>query len=314
MPMSLTTRRRLLRALQILVAAGLLVLVWQIADGAEALTLLAGANGWWLAAAVSALTLQTFVSAARWRVTAGQLGLTIPPGRALREYYVAQIVNQTLPGGVLGDVGRAIRSRSERGLLASSQAVILERIAGQLALYAIMLVAVATTAAISGGLEWPWQILAAVTVLSAVVMLLVTMLGAVSRRHQGKLTRLVAGLLSQVARVWWAPAVRWRQLFYSFATALLNILGFTFCAWAVGADLALSAALALVPLVLFTMLIPVTVSGWGLREGAAALLLPLAGLLPTEGLAASAGFGLVFLLVSLPGALFLAGSSRAVTS
>ena len=53
------------------------------------------------------------------------------------------------------------------------------------------------------------------------------------------------------------------------------------------------------------MLLPVTVSGWGLREGAAAALFPLAGLTAAEGLAASVAFGVVLLVIALPGIAFL---------
>ena len=103
----------------------------------------------------------------------------------------------------------------------------------------------------------------------------------------------------------WAPGVWWRQLVYSLATTKLNITAFLISAWSLGADVSVAEALVLVPLVLLTMLIPVTVSGWGVREGAAAALFPLVGALPSEGLATSVAFGLVFLASSLPGIAFL---------
>ena len=87
----------------------------------------------------------------------------------------------------------------------------------------------------------------------------------------------------------------------SLGTALLNVAGFACCAAAVGLALPPATALALVPLILLTMLIPITISGWGLREGAAAALLPLAGATAAEGLAASVAFGLAVLVAALPG-------------
>jgi hypothetical protein len=61
-------------------------------------------------------------------------------------------------------------------------------------------------------------------------------------------------------------------------------------------------------MILLAMLIPLTIGGWGLREGAAAWLFPLAGATAAEGLAASVAFGLVFLCVALPGLFFIAGA------
>jgi glycosyltransferase 2 family protein len=61
--------------------------------------------------------------------------------------------------------------------------------------------------------------------------------------------------------------------------------------------------LALVPIILFAMLVPLSVSGWGLREGAAAALFPVAGATAAEGFATSVAFGLAFLVAVLPGAV-----------
>ena len=72
-----------------------------------------------------------------------------------------------------------------------------------------------------------------------------------------------------------------------------------------GVELGLVATAALVPLILFTMLIPISISGWGLREGAAAALLPSRGATASGGLAASVAFGLAFITAVLPGFLFL---------
>ena len=53
------------------------------------------------------------------------------------------------------------------------------------------------------------------------------------------------------------------------------------------------------------MAVPITISGWGVREGAAALLWPLAGLPAEQGVALSVGYGAMVFLASLPGALVL---------
>ncbi len=64
--------------------------------------------------------------------------------------------------------------------------------------------------------------------------------------------------------------------------------------------------------VLMTMLIPVSVAGWGVREGAAALLWSVVGLTPEEGAAISVTYGLIVLVAALPGvtALVLPSAGR----
>ena len=131
------TRAFWMKCLRLAVTAIILVMLWQAVDGPAAIALLLQADPILLALAVLALTAQTVLSALRWRLTARALGQIIPVGRALREYYLSQIVNQSLPGGVVGDAGRAVRARHEAGLKRAGQAVLFERLAGQLALFAV---------------------------------------------------------------------------------------------------------------------------------------------------------------------------------
>jgi uncharacterized membrane protein YbhN (UPF0104 family) len=292
-----------LRAVQIAVALGLLALLWHVADGAAALRLLSGANPWWLLAGAAALTLQTVLSALRWRLTAAQLGIALGRAAALREYYLSQVVNQALPGGVVGDAGRALRSRQAAGLMPAAQAVMFERLAGQIALFVVMATGFAATRVVHGGLDWPPALAWAVALLVAAGVIVPLLLWALVR--QGRAARLGR----QGTALWlalFAPQVRARQAALSLATVLCNIAGFGFCIWAVGVALPIPAIMALAPLILLAMVIPLTISGWGLREGAAAALFPLAGVSASDGLAASIAFGLVFLATVLPGLALLA--------
>lgn len=295
-------RRALVVAAQALVTIGLLALLWQVADGADALDVLLGVNPWWVAAALVALTLHTVLAAERWRLTAGALGLPLGRGYALREYYLAQLVNSTMPGGVVGDAGRAVRSREHSGITIAAQAVVVERFAGQVAVLATMALAVTVTTLVPGGLEWPaWMLgLAAALTLGSLALLGVLL---AARWLPGRVGPRVAELsrtaaIALVGRRVWLP-----QLALSAGTTACILLAFWFCTLAVDLSLPFGAIVTLVPLILLTMLVPITISGWGLREGAAATLLPLAGATASASLAASVVFGLAGLVAVLPGLL-----------
>src|SRR5690606_25586209 len=213
--------------------------------------------------------IQIALSAWRWRYTANRLGVAIGFGFAFREYYLAGFLNQVLPGGVMGDVNRAWRhSRSGRRLqqLAIVHAVVLERLSGQLVLVPVVLIAVFWLwwsgqlnsqfgdAGVSLNLGY-WLILPALAVLG---VLLVSMTG--------------------------------------FGTSVLVLLTYmaVFVLMAAGMDLFAGGTpwlllVALCPLLLLAMVVPVTVSGWGVREGAAAILWPLVGLPAEQGVALSVG-------------------------
>ena len=292
------------KAVQITVAVALLALLWHATDGPDALHRLASSDLRWLALALLALTLQTLLSALRWRVTARQLGITLGTRRAIAEYYLSQVVNQSLPGGVIGDAGRAVRSRGEAGLMAAGLAVMFERLAGQIALMATFAVAFVVTVLMPGGLDWPgWVAVPVATVLGVSLLLPgLVIAGALLPGAPGQALRRARATLH---RALLARDVLVTQSVLSFGTTVCNLAAFAFCARAVGVNLGLAAVAGLVPLVLFAMLIPISVSGWGLREGAAAAVLPLAGVTASGALAASVAFGLAVLVSVLPGLVFL---------
>lgn len=277
-------------------AVVLMALVWRMVDGAEVAARLRELRPGWVVVAVVLLLLQTVLSALRWRLTAARLGHEMGLRRALREYFLAQVVNLALPGGVLGDAGRAVRAGVVAGLERAGQAVVFERLAGQAALVAVVLMAALVVSLAPGGIVLPGAILAGLSVVAAILLMaggLVVLAGADWPR--------VAGWRAAAAQAVFARGVWPQQVALSLGTVAANLLAFAACAAAVGVWLPFGAVLVILPLVLFTMLVPLTIGGWGLREGAAVVLFPLAGATAAEGFAASASFGVVFLLTSVLG-------------
>ena len=96
-------------------AAVLVVLAWQLGtgpfvDGVLATSPLAVL----LALVVTAGT--TWCCAARWSLVSARLGQPVPLRTAYVAYYRSQLVNATLPGGVVGDLHRGLR-HGWRGVL-----------------------------------------------------------------------------------------------------------------------------------------------------------------------------------------------------
>jgi uncharacterized protein (TIRG00374 family) len=282
------------------VAVGLLVVLWHVADGPQAARSLGGASWPWLVLAVVALTLQTLLSALRWRLTARQLGIDLGGVHAVREYYLGQVVNQALPGGVVGDVGRAVRARAQAGLMASGLAVMLERLAGQIAMALTLAVAVLATVAVPGGVDWPaWLLVPVLALLAAMAALPVVLL--LATRLPGRAGRAATGFGSALVRVFGDRRALPAHMMLSLGTTVCNLAAFALCARAVDVALDPITVVALVPVILFAMVIPLSIAGWGLREGAAVVILPVAGVAAGDALAASVAFGLTFIMTTLPG-------------
>lgn len=291
--------------LQLAVTIALLVWLWRMADGEDLLRRLGQAHLGWVAAAL-ALTVPNIVLAAlRWRYTARQVGADMGLGAAVREFYMAMFLNQVLPGGMAGDAIRAWRhgrSSAAGGSMGPAiRAVVIERIAGHLALGASVLAGMAFWATLPGALPelriWG-PILGAVAVLGAAVAAI--MLFA-RRGAGGRIERF----LRDSRRALFSRRTLGTQLALASLVTLSCLAVFYCAAHAVQAPVSVFHLLVLVPTLLLSMSIPISVGGWGLREAVAVALWSMAGLPGEEALAASVAYGLLNLLGSLPGALML---------
>jgi uncharacterized membrane protein YbhN (UPF0104 family) len=82
-------------------------------------------------------------------------------------------------------------------------------------------------------------------------------------------------------------------------------------ATAVGVEVELIHVLVLFPPVFLVSLLPISIAGWGVREGAMVAALSLVGVDEASALAVSILFGLGVLLVGLPGGLvWFAGKGK----
>ncbi|MDT4909602.1 MAG: hypothetical protein QOI69_2843, partial [Pseudonocardiales bacterium] len=95
-------------------AAILAVLVWHLGT-APFLDGIGRVDGGALAAAAGITVLTTVCCAWRWSLVARGLGVAISLPAAVAAYYRSQFLNTTLPGGVLGDVHRAVSHGRDAG-------------------------------------------------------------------------------------------------------------------------------------------------------------------------------------------------------
>lgn len=295
------------------------VLAWRL-DTGQLLDRLATLSPGWALLAVAIGVPQVVLSAWRWRMTSQQIGIPLGWTTAIREYYLATFLNQVLPGGVMGDAARAWRQGHNHAAAAESRrwpavrAVILERASGQAVLFGVALVAVAASPALRGGLAELWRKIADEFSSSGDAAFPVAALlfaGAiVTAGIIFALTRTVAGPLlvpfwRDLRRALLSVTIWPAQLFGSLMVVATYIVVFLCAAQAVGIDRPLGVLLPLIPPLLMAMAIPLTVAGWGLREGVAALIWPLAGLPAQEGVVLSITYGLLILAGSLPGLVII---------
>lgn len=285
-------------ALNIIVSLGVLALVLLWAGTGSVMAQLRDASMTWLMSSVAALTVITLLMAKRWQIVARAFDINISLPRAITEYYIAQLVNLVLPGGMVGDVTRAVRARHGANLTLAAQSVAAERIVGQGAMFLLLGIGLLMALFIPGGIAWPaatWLV-----IVGGVLVLLVTVL--LSRRSDttAKFLRLTINRLTK-------PSVA----ILSLIIAALLIFSFYACARATGTLVPPAGWVTLLPLILSAMLIPLSIGGWGWREGAAAALFPLIGATPSAGIATGIAYGAMMMIAAMPGFFFMWRSSAA---
>lgn len=280
------------------VSVALLWLVFRRVDVGDVLDGLSALRPGWVVAGLAVSVVQVVGLSWRWRYTAGRLGIELPMRAAMGEYYLSILLNQVLPGGVLGDVSRAWRhARTGAPTGSAVRAVVLERASAQV---------VMTLTAIVSVLWLPWASAlargaAALAGVTAVVLALLWL-----SKHGGRAPGSLAGRLwDDTHRALLSPGAFAVQAASAILVVGSYVVVFLVAARAVGAGTSLLRMIPLVAPVLMTMLVPVTIAGWGIREAAAAALWSFAGMRPEDGAAISVAYGLIVLASSAPGVISL---------
>jgi uncharacterized membrane protein YbhN (UPF0104 family) len=279
-------------AARLAASVALLWIVFRVVDGSAVVARLASLHVGWVIAGLAITVLQVVLLAWRWRYTAAWLGIDLPLRVALAEYYLGILLNQVLPGGVVGDVSRAWRhARTDVPTKPAVGAVVLERVSAQVVMTLVALLSV--VALVTGD--------AALVLLAAPVLIA----AGVAIARSGPADRIATRVFGDARSALLSGAAVLAQLLSAAAVVASYIVVFLMAARAVGVDTPTTTMLPLVAPVLMTMLVPVSIAGWGLREAAAAWLWATAGLTPEDGAAVSVAYGLLVLASSAPGLVVL---------
>ncbi|GAA4986690.1 lysylphosphatidylglycerol synthase transmembrane domain-containing protein [Actinopolymorpha pittospori] len=258
-------------------------------------------DGWALAVALGIGALTTVCCAWRWSLVSGGLGVRLPLGTAVAHCYRAVFLNSTLPGGVLGDVHRAVRHGRDAGDVGRGiRAVVWERTAGQVVQAGIALAVL---------FAFPSPVRSYLP--AATGLVLAGGLGAV----------LLVRAVSRSGHARWAQALRTTRadvhdgllahgkwlgvLLASTVVVAGHLATFLVAARTAGATAPLSQLVPLTFLALLAMGVPANVAGFGPREGVAAWAFGAAGLTAAQGIATAMVYGALVLVASLPGAAVL---------
>jgi uncharacterized membrane protein YbhN (UPF0104 family) len=263
----------------------------------------------WLLAAVVATAAGIVLSAVRWQRVLLALDLPARIRSLVSHSFAGLFVGNFLPSTIGGDVLRVTRLSATNGDPQRTFAsVVLERLSGWIVLPLISLMALAVN---PGLLDLGLASTVVVAVSVVTLALLATVLLLVSSPRLGRrlqhsegwvgFARAVHVGMDQFRR---RPAAAVQVLISGLAYQLVVVLAAFLASEALDLHLGWTAVMAFMPAVAILQVLPITIGGLGVREGAFVLFLSQSGLGATTSQAVALGLVIygINLVVSLAGA------------
>ncbi len=261
---------RLLKLLiKIVLSAGLIWYAFRNVDVAAAMTYLRGVPSSAVVAALAVLFLGFIIAALRLRLIFHLLGYGCTPVKALEVVLIGGFFSQTLVSFVGGDamrIWRMVEARTPLGLAAKG--VLFDRVAGFSGLIAIILFSlprlleVVSHPTMRAGL-----IVGLLVAIAAILALFFTWLMPVALRRW-RVLQWVAELSQVAFAILRNKAALLMLVALSVGIHLLNVLAMYLIARGLEIEVGIVTAVVLLPPVLLLSLLPISVAGWGVREGA----------------------------------------------
>jgi hypothetical protein len=258
----------------------------------------------WIALGLLLLLIQVFVLALRWRQIVIRCGAGLPLPQAFRLSMIATFFNQTLPSSVGGDAVRIWLLGKQSNWRVAAYSVFLDRVIGVVALAVLVIVCL------------PWTLELVRNPVGRAALLLigwgciaagVAFVGLAWQRlsilQHWSLTRHLVAAATVALAILRSPRAVGAIFGMSIAIHLMTALVGWCAARAVGAEMPLLYSLFVVPPVILVTVVPISIAGWGVREGAMVAAFAYAGLAQSDGLIVSLLFGAGFLVVGCIGGL-----------
>jgi uncharacterized membrane protein YbhN (UPF0104 family) len=293
--MSNNSIKLILRAIITLV---ILVLIVRSIDLQQVFSVLQKTRMDYLAAALLLQFGSTAVAAYRWQMIMQNLNFGQNFTFYGRSYFKGMFFNQGLPTSIGGDAVKVLDVASlgfrKRDAL---YGVMVDRIIGLGALMSLTLIAyLISPKLLPMQVHRPIMLLLTAGAVGFMGIFILSYVDWLKRYPKLAILTLISERLHVAL-----SSHRFQLVAASLLIPSLALLGFFATGWALGLRYSLMTYFAIVPPALVLTIIPISIAGWGVREGALVGLFSLIGADKTMVLMMSLLYGLTLIVVSLPG-------------
>jgi uncharacterized membrane protein YbhN (UPF0104 family) len=266
-----------------------------------------------LALPVIVIVLLGLLQAVRWSLVQEAMAAPLPFATASPIVYLSLFFNQTVPSTIGGDAVRvAYGCRAGLALATAVKEVLIDRVSALAALVVLGAASLPLLAASTDDGRLTVAVAALVTIgLGGVVALAAfKAMPAAIRRWPG------ARQLTGLSHAFWEVCRHPRKAVGITAISVTIHVALGICvayvAWILGSDINPLVCVSLFPMIMLVSMIPVTIAGWGIREGAMVAGYTVVGMSHVDALATSVLFGGMLVVVGLIGAAIWLAMTRFV--
>ncbi len=238
---------------------------------------------------------QYLLSAWRWYFIAYNTDTRIIYKDAVKYYYISGFLNNILPTGIMGDIYRTtnikVNNQTTTNFLKSLQSVIFERLSGQITLVVTFIISLGIFFITNEKYE------AFGYVLSLIIISLLVIKFFFNSNQENKYIINFKQIFS--------GRVFYKHFFLSLIIVLTYITTYIICAFSLNLNIDIISFFVFAPIILFSMTLPISIGGWGIRETTALVISFLLGLSVSSSVTVAIVYGLTNLVCSLPGVYFL---------
>jgi len=254
-----------------------------------------------LLAAVGVIMLSIFLAAARWRRLMRRNGILATRSWAVRAAFTSLFIGQFLPGTIGADGAKLwLLWRAGHPLRNGTASIVADRVAALIGVLALILASLPDLLSLSAP-DMVHAVLAAVVAIAvALGLVLCVPIRLPSALRGGRLEAAFRMLDDMRGSLWSGAAIFAVTL--SVSIHLLAVIAVVLIATALGIALDFRHAVGIVATAILLAAVPLSVNGWGIREGAMVAGLSLVGIGQADAFLISVLFGLGMMLSTLPGA------------
>ena len=300
--MNLMNKKFLFFATKFIISA---LLIWFIASNfmvSSAIGRLQDIHYIYILGAIIIFFFLLIIGTARWLVVLSAINAGLSFKIAFKIFYISNFFNQTLPSTIGGDAFKIFLTRKAGvDLKMAINGVMLER---AITLFSLILLVVICQPFLLARIgdnpaKYFFPVLAGIAVVGVCALI---SLDRLPKNFQNwRVISVLMHLASDTKKLFLSPRYAFTAIFLGlFGNVLVAMLAYlTFCALSV--EVSILDCLVLIPPVMLFTTLPISIAGWGVREGVMVAAFAFVGVLEGDAFVVSVLFGLLNIIFSIPG-------------